>query len=108
MRKIAMHFYIKKIHVQYEACLIAEDAYINTINIAVNTMKLWIKPSRNVLISPMLIDNKSTAYLKSGDFITWKYLIDKAVEYDFTERISAIADGASFSFSEITRVLSTI
>ena len=25
---------------------------------------------------------KSTAYLKSGDFLTWKYLIDKAVEYD--------------------------
>lgn len=25
---------------------------------------------------------KSTAYLKSGDFITWKILIDKAVEYD--------------------------
>jgi tetratricopeptide (TPR) repeat protein len=25
---------------------------------------------------------KSTAYLKSGDFITWKALIDKAVEYD--------------------------
>lgn len=25
---------------------------------------------------------KSTAYLKSGDFLTWKYLIDKAVQYD--------------------------
>ena len=25
---------------------------------------------------------KSTAYLKSGDFITWKILIDQAVEYD--------------------------
>ncbi len=25
---------------------------------------------------------KATAYLKSGDFLTWKYLIDKAVEYD--------------------------
>jgi len=25
---------------------------------------------------------KSTAYLKSGDFITWKYLIDKAVQFD--------------------------
>lgn len=25
---------------------------------------------------------KSTAYLKSGDFITWKQLIDKAVQYD--------------------------
>ena len=25
---------------------------------------------------------KSTAYLKSGDFITWKKLIDKAVKYD--------------------------
>jgi tetratricopeptide (TPR) repeat protein len=25
---------------------------------------------------------KSTAYLKSGDFITWKALIDKAVKYD--------------------------
>jgi tetratricopeptide (TPR) repeat protein len=26
---------------------------------------------------------KSTSYLKSGDFITWKKLIDKAVEYDW-------------------------
>jgi tetratricopeptide (TPR) repeat protein len=26
---------------------------------------------------------KSTAYLKSGDFLTWKKLIDKAVELDF-------------------------
>lgn len=25
---------------------------------------------------------KSTAYLKSGDFLTWKSLIDKAVQYD--------------------------
>lgn len=25
---------------------------------------------------------KSVAYLKSGDFLTWKYLIDKAVQYD--------------------------
>lgn len=25
---------------------------------------------------------KSTAYLKSGDFVTWKYLIDRAVLYD--------------------------
>lgn len=25
---------------------------------------------------------KSTAYLKSGDFLTWKKLIDKAVQYD--------------------------
>lgn len=27
---------------------------------------------------------KSTAYLKSGDFLTWKRLIDKAVEYDIS------------------------
>ncbi len=26
--------------------------------------------------------SKSTAYLKSGDFLMWKYLIDKAVQYD--------------------------
>lgn len=30
---------------------------------------------------------KSTAYLKSGDFITWKNLIDKAVEYDVRENL---------------------
>ncbi len=30
---------------------------------------------------------KSTAYLKSGDFLTWKYLIDKAVEYDTLSNI---------------------
>jgi tetratricopeptide (TPR) repeat protein len=31
--------------------------------------------------------SKSTAYLKSGDFVTWKYLIDKAVQYDTLEHI---------------------
>ncbi|WP_282030952.1 tetratricopeptide repeat protein [Winogradskyella eximia] len=30
---------------------------------------------------------KSTAYLKSGDFITWKQLIDKAVEHNFKENL---------------------
>ena len=30
---------------------------------------------------------KSTAYLKSGDFLTWKKLIDKAVEYDWVENL---------------------
>ena len=30
---------------------------------------------------------KSTAYLKSGDFLTWKYLIDKAVQYDTMSHI---------------------
>jgi len=30
---------------------------------------------------------KSTAYLKSGDFITWKKLIDKAVKYDPKEEL---------------------
>ncbi len=30
---------------------------------------------------------KSTAYLKSGDFITWKKIIDKAVKYDFEDNL---------------------
>ncbi|EPR69782.1 protein containing tetratricopeptide [Winogradskyella psychrotolerans RS-3] len=30
---------------------------------------------------------KSTAYLKSGDFITWKELIDKAVKHNFKENL---------------------
>lgn len=30
---------------------------------------------------------KSTAYLKSGDFLTWKQLIDKAVEYNLEEHL---------------------
>ncbi|MGL4629976.1 MAG: hypothetical protein ACRCVT_02125, partial [Leadbetterella sp.] len=30
---------------------------------------------------------KSTAYLKSGDFVTWKKWIDKAVEYDWNSNL---------------------
>lgn len=30
---------------------------------------------------------KSTAYLKSGDFLTWKKLIDKAVDLDFSSNL---------------------
>jgi tetratricopeptide (TPR) repeat protein len=30
---------------------------------------------------------KSTAYLKSGDFLTWKKLIDKAVDLDFSSHL---------------------
>lgn len=30
---------------------------------------------------------KSTAYLKSGDFLTWKKLIDKAVELDYVQNL---------------------
>ncbi len=30
---------------------------------------------------------KSTAYLKSGDFITWKQIIDKAVAYDWKSNL---------------------
>ncbi|MBK9566819.1 MAG: hypothetical protein WAT22_04240 [Saprospiraceae bacterium] len=79
-------FLYSKDTLQYEACLIAEGAYRyyqysreyqETLDKAIEKCNYFSYAYRN----------KSTAYLKSGDFITWKYLIDKAVEYDFSGNI---------------------
>jgi hypothetical protein len=100
-------FLYQKDTLQYQACLIAEDAY-QYYQYSREYQEILDKAIEKCPHFSYAYRNKSTAYLKSGDFITWKYLIDKAVEYDFSERISGIVDGASFSFSEIIRVRSTI
>lgn len=66
---------------KYEACLAAEKRaghyqfskeYQLALDNAIDIDSTWAYAYRA----------KSTAYLKSGDFITWKNLIDKAVKFD--------------------------
>ncbi|MHA7862977.1 tetratricopeptide repeat protein [Flagellimonas marinaquae] len=66
---------------RYEACLAAEKIaghyqfskeFQSILDSAITLDPTWDYPYRE----------KSTAYLKSGDFVTWKKLIDKAVKYD--------------------------
>lgn len=66
---------------KYRACIAAEKR---------NGHYQFSRKYQEALDEAILIDStfayaykaKSTAYLKSGDFITWKKLIDKAVQYD--------------------------
>ena len=79
-------FLYQKDTLQYEACRIAEDA---------NGLYQYSREYQEILDKALTkcpyfsyaYRNKSVAYLKSGDFITWKYLIDKAVEYNKKENI---------------------
>ncbi|MGL1888821.1 MAG: hypothetical protein OCD76_20080 [Reichenbachiella sp.] len=66
---------------QYEACIIGQErsghyqfsrAYQEALDRAINYCGYFSYAYKN----------KSIAYLKSGDFLTWKYLIDKAVNLD--------------------------
>ena len=79
-------FLYQKDTLQYEACLIAEDAY-QYYQYSREYQEILDKAIEKCPHFSYAYRNKSTAYLKSGDFITWKYLIDKAVEYDFRENI---------------------
>jgi tetratricopeptide (TPR) repeat protein len=66
---------------KYEACIVAEKRAGHY---------QFSRAYQEFLDEALAIDStfayaykvKSTAYLKSGDFLTWKELIDKAVEYD--------------------------
>ena len=66
---------------KYEACIVAEKRAGHY---------QFSRAYQEFLDEALAIDStfayaykvKSTAYLKSGDFLTWKKLIDKAVEYD--------------------------
>ena len=68
-------------NLRYKACIKAEDR---------RGHYQFSKEYQEALDSALEIDPtfayayqaKSFAYLKSGDFLQWKYLIDKAVEYD--------------------------
>ena len=79
-------FLYQKDTLQYEACLIAEDAY-QYYQYSREYQEILDKAIEKCPHFSYAYLNKSTAYLKSGDFITWKYLIDKAVEYDTRENI---------------------
>lgn len=79
-------FLYQKDTLQYEACLIAEDAY-QYYQYSREYQEILDKALEKCPHFSYAYLNKSTAYLKSGDFITWKYLIDKAVEYNFRENI---------------------
>lgn len=69
---------------QYKACIVAEERqgyyqysaeYQEALDNAIEVCPYFSHAYRH----------KSVAYLKSGDFITWKKLIDKAVEYNWQE-----------------------
>ncbi len=65
---------------RYKACLKCEEAKFYQFDIRY----------QSIMDEAIILDStyaypfkaKSTAYLKSGDFIRWKYYIDKAVELD--------------------------
>lgn len=66
---------------QYKACKLVED-----ISHHQSTRIFQEQYDEAIKICPKFAyayREKSTAYLKSGDFITWKKWIDKAVEYDW-------------------------
>ena len=73
--------YYYKDTLKYEACKKAEQ---------IEGLYQFSKEYQEILDEAIKIDptfayayrKKSTAYLKSGDFITWKQLMDKAVKYD--------------------------
>lgn len=79
-------FLYQKDTLQYEACLIAENAY-QYYQYSREYQEILDKSIEKCPHFSYAYLNKSIAYLKSGDFITWKYLIDKAVEYNFRENI---------------------
>jgi len=66
---------------QYKACLLSEQIHEYQFH-----RKFHEKFDEVLKISPNFAyayREKSTSYLKSGDFITWKKLIDKAVELEW-------------------------
>ncbi len=79
-------FLYQKDTLQYEACIIAEDAY-RYYQYSKEYQEILDKAIEKCPYFSYAYRSKSVAYLKSGDFITWKYLIDKAVQYDQRENL---------------------
>ena len=79
-------FLYQKDTLQYEACMIAEEAH-QYYQYSREYHEIMDKAIEKCPHFSYAYRYKSIAYLKSGDFITWKYLIDKAVEYDFSGNI---------------------
>lgn len=71
---------------QYKACILAEkaDQYSQFEREFEEVFDEALKIAPNFAYA---YREKSTAYLKSGDFLTWKKLIDKAVELDYVQNL---------------------
>jgi tetratricopeptide (TPR) repeat protein len=71
---------------QYKACILAEkaDQYYQFQREFEEVFDDALKIAPNFAYA---YREKSTAYLKSGDFLTWKKLIDKAVELDYVQNL---------------------
>jgi len=71
---------------QYKACILAEkaDQYYQFEREFEEVFDEALKIAPNFAYA---YREKSTAYLKSGDFLTWKKLIDKAVEFDYVQNL---------------------
>ncbi|MGB0839678.1 MAG: tetratricopeptide repeat protein [Chitinophagales bacterium] len=64
---------------QYEACVIAEEAE-NHYQFSGVYHEIYDRAIEKCAYFPTAYHAKSVAYLKSGDFVSWKALMDKAVE----------------------------
>lgn len=67
---------------QYNACKLVENIDENYSQFSQEFQEQYDKAIQICPNFAYAYREKSTAYLKSGDFITWKELIDKAVQYD--------------------------
>lgn len=65
---------------QYEACIIAEEAK-NHHQFSKKYQEIYDMAIEKCPYFADAYQARSVAYLKSGDFLTWKKLIDKAVEF---------------------------
>ncbi len=79
-------FLYAKDTLQYEACLIAEERG-NHYQYSREYQEALDRAIEKCPYFSYAYAHKSTAYLKSGDFLTWKSLIDKAVELNFRENL---------------------
>lgn len=67
---------------QYKACKVAEDVNKHHYQFAREFQEKYDEALSICPYFAYAYQEKSVAYLKSGDFLTWKALIDKAVHYN--------------------------
>lgn len=67
---------------QYKACLVASSHNDKYYQFDLRSEKILDSAIKICPHFAYAYSEKSVPYLKSGDFITWKALIDKAVKYD--------------------------
>jgi tetratricopeptide (TPR) repeat protein len=76
------YFLYKGDTLQYKACKLVEDIDNQYYQFSREFQEKYDEALKICPYFAYAYQQKSVAYLKSGDFLTWKYLIDKAVEYD--------------------------